>query len=1072
MAKHARLKAVIAQDAARKFKSRDAIYPARVESLILDASSGAVTGFNATIDEGGALVEAVPLPAGKGVRAGNRITLVGDSLDPTAPLRFGEITFSDDPTAGYADDGTLDFPEWAAPAHSTRLVDDGRAELVIFWLPILGRGVTGYQPSLRRYVGGLEGPWGEPVGIVNHKGDELHSVNLGGTFTPGEIVDVQIRAFYATKGNAFSVPGELKTFTLAVNDLSPGSVIDLTVENLPGALNLFATMGVDVDSRVWANEIRWEIATSALGAELEVRKGYSPYLYTAPGDDYYIAATPLGTNGVDGNRFPAVGFSGPYTLENPASPPDTTPPPDWLAAPILTLTRVVTANNGETCRLDVDLPSGYSYPDDYEATLVYITSNTTDPTPGTRIPVGETRVAGIVVPFGTTTVTLRGLDDDDNLSANLSPVASATLLASGAPGIAPVITPESASEAIVLNITAPTGTLKTEIYRATDALGTGAVLRATIDGTFWVDKQGVMLAGTHYWYRARALNAKGDGPFSAWTEAIVGEVDGANLAVESVRANALRANFLIADKLLTASNGDLSLAPLPRASRVEIRGATGLNPNQVRMIEVFGGVDYLRALFRGEDLQFFDDSAVQRMLLNKVGLQFNDASGNWAIRSGVATGQGYLESKGGFLIRGDYTNLDLSNKQYMRWAFDAPDGLGNTYNYQYFLTAIRNAATGSGAAYAMGLNGVMTLNGNPASAQPARFIIGYSNDPLNPTNNLPAQRVELGAGSVVATAQFVVVNGGAGTGIAFLAGGKALYWNAAAGAIEMDAPFRSVAPGGQAVKLHHDGTDARMEWSAGAFYAGVFGNPGNYFSAGNGAGNYGRMGASAFNVLSEGAAKENIEPIPDGEAELLKLDLLRPVWFNMIDDPARERQGGFVAEEVAPLYPEAVVELPGMPVRPVTEAEPNPPIGPARKALNYAALTARLAAVAKRLRSDVKAQATSLNGIGTALAGLASRITGVENQSPRAVVKTTPALSLTVGKTLDLDWSARPFPASVGTDYVVSLRSTGAVQIATGYTVTNKTLTGCTITGLLAVGLTLGPAQAEAIIVPVTKAAA
>ncbi|HEY8599117.1 MAG TPA: hypothetical protein VIL85_11845 [Thermomicrobiales bacterium] len=540
-----RLREARQRNADQRYQSQAQPYPARVSTLVKESGTGIVTGIRATLTEGGAEVE-LAVPRGTGVREGSSVTLIGDKNDPTAPLRFGQIDYDDDPSAGNTDDADLTVPEWADPAHLSRLLGPGRANLTVYWHAIEGKGASGYQVSMRRYgtlpqrIGELQSRagalspgeateltnllvlaaalgaeaestfvasgWAEPAGIVAHLGG-IQQTSLGENFPPGLKVDVQIRAFYPWAGGgtgAFSVPGELKTFVLAVDDVSPGSAIGLNVSTAtPGTLIMEAVQGGDLNPPYFRGWV-YELATSSGGPTTQTSApltgAWTPLDLEA--GDYYGAVYPVSNSGVPGGRYPAIGYDGPHAVTG-AYTPDLDPPPQW-ATPILTIERVQSAEGGEQAWLTVTLPGGYAYPDDYRQTRVHITNGSVS----IERTIGRDNMSLTdVVPFGTSAVTIQGEDKAGNLS-DASPEASITLAPTGAPsGL--TLTTESASEAVICHVTMPTGALRVEIYRATASDGAGEALVAEIDGTFFVDMRQGIAAGTIYYYRARARNKQG-----------------------------------------------------------------------------------------------------------------------------------------------------------------------------------------------------------------------------------------------------------------------------------------------------------------------------------------------------------------------------------------------------------------------------------------------------------------------------------------------------------------------------------------------------------------------------------
>lgn len=877
--------------------------------------AGGVETVTGTIDGAGAFT--VPMK-GREAGVGDQLLVAYPKGSPVgAELAYLRHSSSDNPAAGLLQiDPDLPPPTFAPTWHSTALVATPgsiTARATIYLVAVEERfRPSGYVVSFRVDAGLGYGEWGDLR--VPHLGGTQECA-LGSDFAPGASIDVKLRAEYNWAASA-SVASETRTFTAALDNATPGNATGLAVgTGTPGTLILQATGSVD--ATIFAGW-RYEIATSSGGAGLQTSAPL-PGEWTPQGlaaGNYYVAVRPVSKSGTLGGRFPGSGFAGPYAVTG-AFAPDTTPPPTW-AAPTLSIVRNQPATGGETAVLTVTLPGGYSYPADYQQTIVRFANG--------ALYFERTLRQGLTsltetVPFGTTSVTLQGEDTSGN-RGTASPAATATLTATGVPGAAPTVTTATVALAIVAQWTAVTSALAYEVQRATSGAGAGAVTIATTDTRQWVDTLTTpTIIQPTYWYRVRAVNLQGSGPYSGWVSGTAGLVDAQNLRLNSVTANQMAANSIAANSIqagaVTASKmeADMITSTVIRTGgsgidRMELHGQIGGDTNANSLIAV-------------------NAAGQVTMKLTGTGLDFRNAAGTAALSSGIdGGGVGYLQSAGGFGIRGDYTNLDLSNLQYMVWRYSQFDGLLTTFGHEAYLTRLRTAAN---VSVGIGLIGLSTVNGGPPYGS-LKFYVGDTLDPLNPTDNMPTVYVQLSGGSVYATANLQAA------GALFLGNsGKSLKWNASASAYDFDAPIRATTTGAaQALKMYHDGTNARLDWSAGVLALGSNSNPGGYVVAGNGAGGYGPMGASAFNVLSSETVKANIRDLPSMAAALR---LFRPRQFQRLGQPAKSRdEFGVVAEEIEAVAPNAVVELPGLPLREPTEKEPEPPTGPAQKGVNPLAL--------------------------------------------------------------------------------------------------------------------------------------
>ncbi len=887
---------------------------------------------------------------------------VGDHLlgsypanDPSGgELVYVRHVYSDNVAAGLlVVDANLPAPQFGTVPFLTGM--DSSAGSIVSWLVVnlIDVGAK-YQPSGNRIYYRVSGAtaWLHQDGAIG-----TDSIRLAATFPPGTYVDVQLSATYSWASEE-SVPTAVRTVQVAVDNITPGNATALIVEtNTPGGLNIFAEGALD---NAHFDHWRYEIATAPNGNGLTVRDGQSPYFFTGASGNYYVAVSPISKSGIVGGRYPGTGYFGPTFLNNPTQPLDTTPPPDWTIAPTLAMQRVVTNNNGEQAQLTITLPT-YPYPADYAETLVYVVTNANTQAPTQRIPPGVGS-ATLFVQFGTVSVTLRGLDKAGNLSANPSPAATAALQPSGAPQIAPTLRVSTFALAIKLDWNVVPYALAYEVQRAPDVNGAPGTFTdfASLDARMYLDtlvNETVVLPS--YWYQVRAINALGSGPYSAYKQGFAGAVDARNLRLQSVTAAQIAADAIAANNIqagaITASklSSDLVLATLFRTanagSRVEIHGQIfgDVNSNSILMVS---GASTVRARLSGDALTYYNDN------------------GSPAITFGATGGIGYMQSAGGFLIHGHYTNLDLAANQYMRWNYDNPDSAGNIFNQEIFLARIKGS---NGSSQGMGLIGLQRTNGG--NYRPPRFTFGYSLDPLAAANQ-PGEYVSMEGGILTTTAytvapQYVFSTAGQASGVSLIYTG---------GNVDLrPAPFRVVSADGAAWKIMHTGGggNAHQDWSNGALYLGWFANGGQQVIVGNGAQAYGPIAASAFAVNSTAQDKQNIA---DPSGMWAKLAQLRPRAYQLKADPTVTRYG-FVAEEVRAIMPELVTTLPAAPyagpVAPDLLPQPTPALDV------YGLLTtiaAGLVEAAKGATATIAAQATTIQGQATRLGQAQARLTALE----------------------------------------------------------------------------------------------
>ncbi len=856
---------------------------------------------------------------------------VGDHLLGTYPTNNpagGELTyvrhvFSNDPAAGLlVPDADLPSPQFATVPFTSALdASTGgiSAYMVIYFIEVEAR----YQPSgytiSYRPSGGDWTDQAVPSGVTQAR--------LSAPFPPGTYVDVKLRARY-NWASAESIPTDPRTFRAALDDITPGDATAVIVEtNTPGGLNIFAEGTLDP---AHFDHWRYAIATSGGGAGLTIRDGNSPYFFTGASADYYVAASPVSKSGVVGGRYPGVGYAGPFRLNNPAQPLDTTPPPDWTSAPALAMQRVVTNNNGEQAQLTITLPT-YPYPADYAETLVYVVTNTNTQAPTQRIAPGVGSTT-LFVPFGTVSVTLRGLDKAGNLSANPSPAATAALQPSGAPQIAPTLVVSTFALAIKLDWNVVPYALAYEVQRAPNVNGAPGTFVdfASLDARMYLDtlvNETVVLPS--YWYQVRAINALGSGPYSAYKQGFAGAVDARNLRLQSVTAAQIAADAIAANNIqagaITAGKlaADLVIASNIRTAnsgaRVEIHGLKPgePNPNQIRMID---NGEVLRAILNGTGLYYYNNAGSVRAQIDGQGVTAYAPGG--LITLGDVNNDGLLLGSPGFSV---------APGQVTHWLL----GAGNVGVYP-----VRYHLSGGVNFFTLQRYDDTTMVYDPSMGG-AR--IGY-------------RATQLGFG------------GAGGALDAFIA-------RSSAGVIDVIGSIRAGDGGAYVTKLQHTTANAHLDWSAGGAYIGWFNNPAQQVIVGNGAQGYGPIAASAFNVNSTTQDKQNIA---DPSGMWAKLAQLRPRAYQLKSDPTVTRYG-FVAEEVAAIMPELVTKLPAAPYAGPVAPELLPQTTPALDVYGLVtAVAAGLVEAAKGATATIAAQAATIQGQGTKLGQAQARLTALE----------------------------------------------------------------------------------------------
>lgn len=564
-------------------------------------STGGLLAARGTID--GAGEDTVPMRGVSSTSVGDHLLIAYPQGDPAGPKTYIRHVASANPSPSIDVNPDLPDPQFAAVPFATALVTTATSiwsSLTIFFLAVEDRYYPeGYTVSFRL----LGGEWRES-GFVPHLGGAQQAM-LGNDFPPGSAVDVRLRAHYA-RNTSVSAGLDTRTFVTATDNITPGDATGLVSKPTPGFLDLIPAGNLDA---VHFDHWQYEIASTAGGAGLS--------FYPAPGElllrpnvvplSYYAAVRPISHSNVQGGRYPPTGFIGPIAVEESATVEDLVPPPDW-AAPTLAL-----AGGLDRARLTISLPA-YSYPTDYDHTEARIATNGQPPLP-VSIPNGATGAQQVIpVDYGTTTVVLVGFDRAGNFS-NPSPPTTATIASpTGLPGTAPILTGVQQALAVLLKWSPVVGATGYEIQRAPDTSGvpgTFAPINAQIASLSYLDTlpdQTLILPV--YWYRVRAVNLIGNGPFSTPAQVQMGALDGNNIRAQTITATKLVQgdtgffNTIVGTQSILGAVIGTAAAP---GTRLELRGNLTTNPNQLRMIESVAGVERLRSVISGAGYTLYDD---------------------------------------------------------------------------------------------------------------------------------------------------------------------------------------------------------------------------------------------------------------------------------------------------------------------------------------------------------------------------------------------------------------------------------------------------------------------------------
>lgn len=449
-------------------------------------------------------------------------------------------------------------PVFATTYYTTRLDATYGATVTratIYFIPVEAKyRPTGYTISynINLFSGGswVRGTWVDQY--VPHLGGAQQQAELSASLPPANVVEVRLRARYAW-ASAESVESDTRSFTTTSDTAPTGGAAGLTINTaIAGQALLTASGNVTLDASKFLGWV-YRIGTLADGSDAVASNPQPGSLtYIAPAGTYYANVYPKLKDGRNGTPWPTVGMQA-FAITAPVAPTiDTTPPPAWASAPILTGSVSQTAEGTTHNEITVTLPAGYAYPSDYLLTTVRvmppsgIPSYYDIPYPATTLSIRDTY-------FGTTQVSLRGMDALGNVQASFGPSASVTLAAPTAPTDTPVVTTVSVSLGIKVQWASIAAALTYRVDRADDAAGTVNVRQVgMVEGNFFIDMiEGTTVVLPTYYYRVRGQNVGGTGPYSGWVAGTVGAFNGANIAAGTITANQLNANLIIGGKLAT-----------------------------------------------------------------------------------------------------------------------------------------------------------------------------------------------------------------------------------------------------------------------------------------------------------------------------------------------------------------------------------------------------------------------------------------------------------------------------------------------------------------------------------------
>lgn len=534
--------------------------------------------------------------------------------------------------------------------------------------------------------------------VILHQNNNVElNLRLSRTFAPGTELDIRMSTVYSYLDS--EVEADLSTtitIETATDDADPGAAEDIEVDvTTPGMLVAQAS-GTQVSGV--HRGYRYEVSMAQGGPAIftsPVMTG--PLTFPAGAGEYFVAATPISINNVAGTRFPSTGFfpvTGPgYTVVSPVVV-DLTPPATWGAPTIYDVSEIDSQGILQG-RLEINL-APYTYPSDYSHTIIKIYDNNLGYE--TLLPI-EYVAADPIDYFAVYTGTgdflvyVMGVDKQGNKSV-FSPASNNIVIARpSTPPTPGSITTSSIPSGIKISFTIPTGAKQVAIWRATSAGGAGATQIATTSATFYLDLFiSASSAGTIYYYKIQGYNDDGAGPLnSTWTAGTVGSLDGSNivaltitqteiadnaistpkLQALSIDAGKIQANAIIAGKIaanavtateiaagsITAGKiaagliiSDIFLTAASPASRIEIRGQTGVNSNQIRFHENVSSVDQLRGIMDGTGIYLYErisgvDIVRTQLVANGITVKGDGAQSDIKMyrHSG---GRGRLESHG------------------------------------------------------------------------------------------------------------------------------------------------------------------------------------------------------------------------------------------------------------------------------------------------------------------------------------------------------------------------------------------------------------------------------------------
>ena len=573
----------------------------------------------------------------QGKSANGLLQFVGHSESNNAGV--GKVTYDDLPP----------YPEFASPNYTEDIKITATSILTALTInlePVEAKwGIHHYALSYRfTPPGGVRSDWIDQGDIPPLETNPI-PITLSTLFGPGTVVQVKARSFTTWAG----IPSEessIITITTAADTNTPGSASGITVGvTTPGALVLQAIGSAVAD--VFAGWI-YSVATSAGGAGAQS----SPTLTgewtlgnLSPGN-YYVAVRPISKTGVLGTRWPSgSSYDGPYTVAG-AYVLDTTAPTAFGAPTLTQRSNTDPVSGAIQYFVKVTLPGGYSFSADYAYTEVSMSDGVHPPTTGI---ITSTNTTGEwMLPPGTWTIGLRGVDQLGNRQGSFGTTANITITPVGTPATMSAPTVTGKVGALLVSWSRPTDAAWVQVERSDDAIGTNAVTYGPFDSTAWLD---TLFTSSNtpvlpsYYYRVRAVNldssgAIRNGTYSSRQSGTVAELHGSWLGADTITAREILANTITANEIAatlsitgntiqTAASGARVALSGPN-NRFEVYSASALlaylDGSDLRFLRD-GNTAHPRTKFTNAGQYIYNDSDVLRLQLDKDGLLIANTSG-------------------------------------------------------------------------------------------------------------------------------------------------------------------------------------------------------------------------------------------------------------------------------------------------------------------------------------------------------------------------------------------------------------------------------------------------------------